>query len=191
MFLAALAHAYVFSYEEFKVEYLPSTRARRYVATLGRPCTVPTENRGRACRAVLRGRQHCCARCLKGTRDIFDIDVHKDVQFLAVATFSDVAQGMRHGVFQVCSRFFIFQVCNQVQSCKLYIVCFLSQRFGKELRQGSNVWPLEQEPFCTTVRLFQVKAKFRRSRTMMWSHRHPLTQMRTIPTMPLLDADSP
>ena len=29
MFLAALAHAYVFSYEEFKVEYLPSTRTRR------------------------------------------------------------------------------------------------------------------------------------------------------------------
>ena len=30
MFLAALAHAYVFSYEEFRVEYLPSTRTRRY-----------------------------------------------------------------------------------------------------------------------------------------------------------------
>ena len=49
----------------------------------------------------LRARRHCCGRCLQGTRDIFDIDVHKDVRFLAVATFSDVAQGMRHGVVQV------------------------------------------------------------------------------------------
>ena len=49
----------------------------------------------------MKDRKHCCGRCLRGTRDIFDFNVHKDVQFLAVATFSDVAEGMRHGVFQV------------------------------------------------------------------------------------------
>lgn len=52
------------------------------------------------CRSGRPDPRHCCARCMRGTRDIFDFNVHKDVQFLAVATFSDVAQGMRQGVFQ-------------------------------------------------------------------------------------------